>query len=694
MAIQTIDRGTSGDTGDKFKPGVAFDTCQANDDYLELNKVGTVSTFAALASTAATVGQVVDVVSHTSGGIGGGAFEAYSATHAATDNGWYINSATTGIRFRRRNRDFATIEQFGGGLEGGTNDCDPFRYAIAASTEIELQKKTYLIEPTASSGDFMLYLGTQNGNSSRNGMHIYGSGWESIIKLGAAVGRAKLLFGSSLADSLANMHFENFTIDLNGSNNLQTSYADPLRYNNAFYLYSDVTNIHFDRLYIKNGSGSQFIRCGDDTGGGYGNNVKVTNCKFGGFGIGLSSNLQQDVSVLYIQANNIVVDRNIFENGDFTFDLARGHTACELHGDASTIVTNNQFSYTQLPVLIASSLKDNRNVIVKGNTFFQTNYLVSLDGAEYDQRDIEISGNNYYSTKCASVICKIGNSSETAKDRENVKICNNTVLGYGNANQDTHFTVITDNYLSSLEMYGNTVGGFYGSFLYCSGTIRNTNTLKIDIGTNYLDSLGSTSGSYPNDPTFIHIESSSGVIKSLTIAPQVLHNFEAKTYTALGAYKVSGAITNVVIDNATGSLSDDIVLVVDAASSYTKKNIASTALKPIRQMSKITTLPAASSVNLFDFTSYGNNDFAYLDVKVYINTGGTANGTVLHYSVGYGSSAGAKFTTKLAGGGSFNADVTVNYSGTVLRVTSVYGSDLSMYVNVDGYSNKPIVILI
>lgn len=35
MPIQTIDRGTAGDTGDKFRAGVAFDTCQANDNFLD-----------------------------------------------------------------------------------------------------------------------------------------------------------------------------------------------------------------------------------------------------------------------------------------------------------------------------------------------------------------------------------------------------------------------------------------------------------------------------------------------------------------------------------------------------------------------------------------------------------------------------------------------------------------------------------
>jgi hypothetical protein len=130
MPIQTIDRGTAGDTGDKFKAGVAFDTCQANDDYLELNKVGTVATFAALASTAATVGQIVKTASHTSDGIGGGDFEAYAATHAATDGGININSATVGIRFRRINYSDITVEMFGALGDGVTDDTAEIQLAI------------------------------------------------------------------------------------------------------------------------------------------------------------------------------------------------------------------------------------------------------------------------------------------------------------------------------------------------------------------------------------------------------------------------------------------------------------------------------------------------------------------------------------------------------------------------------------
>jgi hypothetical protein len=114
MPIQTIDRGTSGDTTDKFKIGQALDTCQNNDDYLELNKIGTVATFNTLSSTAGVVGKLLTTVCHTSGSYGSAMFEGVSETHAATDGGSAINSATAGIRWRMIGHNGVfTVEQFG-----------------------------------------------------------------------------------------------------------------------------------------------------------------------------------------------------------------------------------------------------------------------------------------------------------------------------------------------------------------------------------------------------------------------------------------------------------------------------------------------------------------------------------------------------------------------------------------------------
>jgi len=196
MAIQTIDRGTSGDTGDKFKPGVAFDTCQANDDYLELNKVGTVATFADLASTPATVGQVVKIASHTSGGLGAGDFLAYSATHSATNSGTLINSATIGVRFKRINYEYVTPEMFGALHDGATDDYAAFSAA-----------NTYLSDSSGGGGriqcsagryklDQMLVLGS--------GVQLIGQGHQRP-NLTASWEGTTSIFGNHAGDSVISL---------------------------------------------------------------------------------------------------------------------------------------------------------------------------------------------------------------------------------------------------------------------------------------------------------------------------------------------------------------------------------------------------------------------------------------------------------------------------------------------------------
>jgi hypothetical protein len=100
---------------------------------LESSKVSVVNTFAALASAAATVGQIVTIASHTSGGLGGGDFEAYAATHAATDGGSHINSATDGVRFRRINYSWLDIQMFGAIGDGVATDTTAIQAAIDAT---------------------------------------------------------------------------------------------------------------------------------------------------------------------------------------------------------------------------------------------------------------------------------------------------------------------------------------------------------------------------------------------------------------------------------------------------------------------------------------------------------------------------------------------------------------------------------
>lgn len=114
MPIQTIDRGTAGDPTDKFKVGVAFDACQANDNYLDQIKADTIDTFAnlALAAPKNGAGTIVNLQGHTTSGVGGGQFIA-KAGSVTSDGGTQINSATGGLYWQRINFTELTVQMFG-----------------------------------------------------------------------------------------------------------------------------------------------------------------------------------------------------------------------------------------------------------------------------------------------------------------------------------------------------------------------------------------------------------------------------------------------------------------------------------------------------------------------------------------------------------------------------------------------------
>lgn len=459
---------------------------------------------------------------------------------------------------------YANVKDYGAKGDGVTNDIVAFNLALRSGKKsIYIPSGIYIIEPDSSApqyGDFMLYIGSHGAvpelQTDLNGMTIFGDGWSSVIKLGDDVGSGKLLFGAGGSDVLASMTFRDFAIDLNGENNLQVNFSDPLRYNSAFYLYAPCYNMMFDHLYIYNGSGSQWIRCGNDTNT-YGANITVKNCRFNNFGIGLPNNNLQDVSVLYIQADGILIDGCWWQNGNFNFDLSRGQTAAELHGDQSTVVTNCRFSYTQLPVLIVSSMKSNQNVHVDNNTMIECAYLCSLDSAYYDQKRITISNNIFQSTKASgSGLIGVGNSTEPAKTREEVFIIGNTINCFGNTNKFVNVCYCESAWLRSITISDNNVGGMLGSLIYFAGVVQNDTYCDITIKNNRLDSLGNVGGStFPTAPTYVLVSPSSGTINSLVIDGNVLLNTATKDYSALGCYRVGGNINYLYIDGTESSVS-------------------------------------------------------------------------------------------------------------------------------------------
>jgi len=602
-------------------------------------------------------------------------------------------------------QEYVSVLDYGADPTGVTNSIRAFNFAMRSGKSVYIPRGTYLIEPDTTPGtpfgDFMIYLGSSGGvpllQSNLNGLTVFGDGYESIIKLGNNVGRNRLLFGAGVGDSLASMTFRDFAINFNGANNLQTSFSDPLRLNSGFYFFCPCNNMTFENLYMYDFSGSQAIRVGNDTSN-YGLNIKILNCRVNNFGIGLSGNFQQDVSVFYIQADGILIDGCWFQNSDFTFDLSRGQTAMELHGSNSTIVTNNRFSFTQLPVLIVSALTPNSNVLIDNNVMIQCAYLASLDPAELDQKRITISNNIFQSTKTStSGIIGVGNSTETAKVREDVFIIGNTINCFGNTNRLVNLVYCEDAYLRSIVIQDNIVGGLLGSLLYFAGVVRNTGFCDIVIKNNRLDSLGNVGGStFPTVPAFIFVSPSSGTINALTIDNNQFFNSSAKDYSSLGLIRVGGNINYLTIEN-------NDVSPVNAAYPVTTENSLVSLIRliqagyymPVDYRTGPTTISAGGTVNLYDFTGgngWGNNDNALLIVQLWIGIGGSNSNTIQFLNIGWSSSGGN--VTTASNFGTYSANISVSFSGTTLRITNSSGAALSLYWNVKGLTTKPINFLI
>lgn len=645
----------------------------------------------ASALTELVAGKQISVAEYYSGtGVGGGMFVVKAG--AATPNDVTIfASATAGAYLERINYSDIDLYMAGAPSDGVSNSCDPFIRAISSTKRIRIPEGTFVISPTALSGDYMLYLGTANGNTDRSGMLIYGAGNKSIIKLGDNVGAGKLLFGLASADVVSDMTFRDFLVDLNGQNNLQASFGAPLRYNSAWYMYGKCTNILWENITIRNVSGHQAIRVGAEDANKYGKNIRLINVNVENFGTAIPGNFQQDVSVCYIQADGIVVNGGSFANPDHTFDLTRGQTALELHGDSSTEVSGVRFEYLQLPILLVSSYKAARNFKVHSNTFTECNYLFSADGQEYDQRGIRVYDNEYTSTKVSSVICPLGNGAETAKTRENVVFRDNNVTTWGNTNQDVHLFSIEDSYVRSLSIIDNVIGGLNGCALYVAGTIRDSDTMTIVVSGNEMDSLGSSSGVFPNDPSFLFIAHSTGGINSLIVNENTLLNSASKNYSAVGAYRLTGRILNTYVNNTSGNVSLAYPLVTGSITGAVTKVIESNLEIPVRQRSDTLVLVGSSSLDLYDFAGYGNNDNAMIEVKLYANIGGTANGTVQSYDVLYSSNG--RTVLKQTGAGTYNTDVILELSGTILRVRNSSVTTLTFNYVAAGDSTKSIVWL-
>lgn len=428
------------------------------------------------------------------------------------------------------------------------NDCDAVRCAIGGAWKRLALFNQYLIEPTDDSGDFMLYLGTNDGTDPRDGLEVFGFGPDTVIKLGDNVGRMPLLFGAGGTDELINITFKNFTVDCNGQNNLQTSYADPLRYNNAFYLSCYCQNVTFDQMAVKNVSGSQGIRVGNDDVSDVGDGIYFYNLKVHNFGIGIPGNLQQDCSAVYVEASNVVFTSPEFDNEPFPFDLARGHTAIELHGNVSVRLESPKYTQVQAPWLVTSSITDATQTIISNAIYNECNYMGIFDSASdgLEQSNFLAIGGSFKSSKVQSSCVLLGIANEGARLREQIMFADIEMDFTGCITQNCHVFRAEQVYLDSFVMADLWIKNALGCAFYGSGDTLPANTRQLGFVNNTLDSCGSTSGGYPGVPIVLHIDYT-GTVDSLTVTGNTFLNSAGKNYDTAGLIRRDGDFNNLHI---------------------------------------------------------------------------------------------------------------------------------------------------
>jgi hypothetical protein len=611
----------------------------------------------------------------------------------------FVQKGTGALRRTLQNKlsEWVSITDYTGVVGDGVTNCtDGICAAIRSNTHLVIPEGTFVCSPTAASGDFMLYIGIAAGRPARDGLTIRGLGPKSVLKLADNVGRNALLFGAGNGDTVKDFTLRDMTIDLNGLNNLQTSFNDPLRYNSAAYFFCRCENVLFENVTFINASGHQPIRVGDDTGANYGKNVRVKNCRFYNYGMGVPGNQSQDTSALYIQADGIEVTGCTFENDAFTYDPARGHTGVELHGDGSTIVSGNRFINCQLPWLMASSKKASKNITIAHNRYTECFYLGSLDGLWNDQKVVDIGpGNNFISTKSAAAPLRLGFYAENQKNREAIRFFGNQVSLWGNPNEDVHLVDLTNCWVRSLEIFDNYIAGLTGSVVFMQGAVRNDGYMDLSIRNNTLDSLGSAGGSqYPNFPTFLHIETTSGTINTLRFTGNELHNSALKNYSA-GMLKVSGGVNVLYVKDNPSTVSSAYPLFVGAPTGNYQRidqHYVPAWFDGTTESSDFRTLAAGGARTIGDFTGWTSNDYAAFQVTVFSTDGNSVNNGMCHYSVVVCGSG--KVAVKVASTGVYATDLVVLFNGNSLQVKNNNGAVLYAKIAVSGHSSRGINVTV
>ncbi len=259
------------------------------------------------------------------------------------------------------NSAIEAMPQWWGAIADDSTDCTPgITKAIASGAKnIYLSSGTYLIKTRRqvhyNSQEYIFTLPSD--------ITIYGDGMKAAtIKMDEDVlmdSTAYLGSGVFMLYEKENVNFKNFTIDMNGNNNLvpegglKACYA--IRGTNA-------ENIVIEGMHFKDTPGRNYIVFAGGT-----NNV-VRSCYLLNGGTSLTDNTEQDdFSSIYVDSTYTVCEKNIIRNEEYPFD---GSGGIEMHA-ANTTCQQNYIARSYPAVYI---YVDGRETST--NMIFQDNYAI------------------------------------------------------------------------------------------------------------------------------------------------------------------------------------------------------------------------------------------------------------------------------------------------------------------------------
>lgn len=458
MPIQTIDRGTAGNTGDTFKVGVAFDTCQANDEYLDLVKPTIVETFSALATTAApTAGMVVYIKQHTSGGVGGGFFQDTAGT-ITNDGGMLINNTiTSGRHWRRVNYTSITPDFFGAIPTSAIDNFDSTvgLFLMASFINDSGGGVSVNINDTYLIGTFDTSTLPADG------------GWRGDLKALTAP------YGSQCQMWITGVDGVEFV----GSGCIKTkddgTPSTSILIGGSIFLLENCTNIKFDGITIDGNRQGQTHTIGSNFGHneaisliGETSNVIVRNCKFLNTGSRRNGEDKRG-EALWMQAgvSNITIENNYIKNmGRWAFVVEGTGGEPETskiviknniyYGADRSTAPSNPDDYEQkcLGFIDFECVSNITDAVISGNTIYKSG-LISLIGFTTGAtpsvyKNIEVKNNTLFAQEIGGndgydrfiMLTGGADPSFTPKIMQNVIISNNNII-FG----DENLGVVSDN---------------------------------------------------------------------------------------------------------------------------------------------------------------------------------------------------------------------------------------------------------